>query len=312
MKRTLLLTFFVGSLFAGLLHGQSISYSTFQVPQAATDNLSAEAINDSGVTVGYLTDTSGNLEGWTRSASGDITLLVDPLDTGTPSAAVAYGLNNAGTIVGYFFDTSANLYYGYFYSGGNYETYTIPGQPAGTDFSLGGINNKGSFCGLILQPPYTTYLNFVSIAGEVTIFQVGGSNTEGCSGINDVNTAVGYYLDGSGLSHGWTRESSGKITTINVPGASTTVGANPCISGNIGGTYLIGINNQGVLSGHYFDKRNNEHGFIGTPGGKFVTLNVPGAYQTGGGGISNDDQVAGHWATDTSCDDEGYIATISK
>jgi hypothetical protein len=72
-----------------------------------------------------------------------------------------------------------------------------------------------------------------------------------------------------------------------------------------------GINDQGFVSGHYWDKKCNEHGFIRTPGGKFITLNVPGAYQTGGGGMNNKGMVVGHWATDSSCDDEGYIATIN-
>jgi len=312
MKRTLEIALIFASLFVGLLHAQSITYSTFEVPEAATDDLSVQSINDSGLIAGYLTDTSGNTEGFTRTASGDITLLVDPLDTSTPSTTVAYGLNNAGTVTGYFWDTSASLYYGYFYTNGNWETYTVPNQPAGTDFATGGINNNGSFCGFVLQPPYTTYVNFVSINGVVTTFQVDGSNNEACFGMNDSDTAAGYYLDSAGLAHGWLRDSSGTITTINVPAASTTPGANPCISGNVGGTYVGGINDQGFISGHFFDKKNNEHGFIRTPGGKFIELNVPGAFQTAGGNIDNKDQMVGHWATDSACDDEGFIATINK
>jgi hypothetical protein len=282
------------------------------VPQAATNDLAVQAINDSGVITGYLTDTSNNTEGFMRDANGDITLLVDPLDTTTPSVTVAYSMNNAGTITGYFFDTSANLYYGYFYNGGRWKSYEVPNQPASTDFGVGGINNKGSFCGLVFQPPYTTYLNFVSIGGVVTTFQVNGSNSENCFAMNDSDTAVGFYADASGVIHGWLRESSGKITTINVPGASTTAGTNPCISGPVGGTDVLGINNQGYISGHYWDKEYNEHGFILAPGGKFITLDVPGAYQTGGGGISDKGEMVGHWATDSSCNDEGYIATLSK
>ncbi|SRR5579872_2584680 len=310
MKRTLQLTLVLASFFVGLLQAQSVTYSTFQVPQATTNSLSVDGINNAGVTVGYLTDASGNLEGFMRSSSGDITLLVDPLDTTTPSATVAYGLNNASTVVGYFWDTSASLYYAYFYRGGTWETYNVPNQPAGTDFALEGINNKGSYCGFVLQPPYTTYLNFVSINGEVTVFQVNGSNAEGCAAINDSNTAVGYYADAAGVYHGWVRKPSGVINTIDVPAASTSVGTAPCISGTVAGTTIEGINDTGFMSGHYWDKKYNEHGFVRTPGGKFINLNVPGAYQSAGGAINNKDQVAGHWATDSSCDDEGFIATI--
>lgn len=311
MKRILELVLVLAGLFVGLLPAQSISYSTFEVPEATQNNLSVDAINNSGVITGYLTDSSGNLKGWVRNAKGIIDLLVDPLDTTTPTATVAYGLNNGDTVTGYFFDTTDNLYYGYFFNAGTYTTYMVPNQPAGTDFAVAGINNKGSFCGLLLQPPYTTYMNYVSINGEVTVFQVNGSNSEDCLAINDSDTAVGYYLDSAGVEHGWMRDSSGNITTINVPAASTTAGTAPC-AGTVGGTQLQGINDQGFISGHYWDKKYNEHGFIRTPAGKFVTLNVAGAYETSGGGINNKNQVVGHWATDSSCDEQGYIATVSK
>lgn len=311
MKRSFELTLAVAGLFAGLLHAQSITYSTFEVPEAAPNNLSVDAINSSGVVGGYLTDTSGNLKGWVRNTRGVINLLVDPLDTTSPSATVVYGLNNGNTVTGYFFDTADNLYYGFFFNAGTYTTYTVPNQPAGTDFAVAGINNKGSFCGQLLQPPYTTYMNFVSINGEVTVFQVGGSNSEDCLGINDSDVAVGYYLDSIGVEHGWMRDSSGNITTIDVPAASTTAGTAPC-AGTVGGTQPGAINDQGFISGHYWDKKYNEHGFIRTPAGRIISLNVPGAYETSGGGINNKNQVVGHWATDNTCDEQAYIATIQQ
>lgn len=311
MKKILQLTLFLGSILVGLMNAQSITYSTFEVPEAAPEGLSIQGINNSGVTDGYLTDTSGNLKGFVRNAKGDINLLVDPLDTTTPTATVAYGLNNGNTVVGYFFDTADSLYYGYFLNTGTYSTYIVPNQPAGTDISVGGINNSGSFCGIVLQPPYTTYQIFVSLNGVVTVFQVEGSDNENCFGINDSGTAVGFYTDSAGVEHGWMRTSSGNITLINVPAASTTAGTAPC-AGTVGGSSPAGINNQGFITGHYWDKKFNEHGFIRTPAGKYLTLNVPGAYQTAGGGISNKNQMVGHWAVDSSCNEQGFIATINQ
>src|SRR5579872_3607409 len=310
--RTLQIMLLLGTISVGVAQAQSITYSTFLVPEAAPNTLNVQGISRSGEVDGYLTDTSGNLEGWIRDKNGDITLLVDPLDTGTPSATVAYGLSPSGIAIGYFFDTSANLYYGYFYSGGNYQTYSVPDQPSGTDTTVGGISSPGMFCGSLLQPPYTTYLNYVSIKGQVTVFQVEGSNDEDCLGINSAGTSVGSYVDDAGVDHGWIRDVSGKVTTVNVPAASTTAGTAPCISGIVGGTTTNGINDQGFTSGHYWDRKYNEHGFIRTPSGKFITLNVPGAYQTGGGSINANGEMVGHWATDTSCDDQGFIATINQ
>jgi hypothetical protein len=307
MKRLLPLALLLIA-FSTLLHAQ-FKYTTFEVPDAATNALSVQAINNSGVIAGYLTDTSGNLEGWVRATNGDITLLVDPLDTTSPSASLAYGLSNSGIVTGYFYDTSANLYYGYFYSDGNYTTYQVPGQPTGTDTALGGIYNYDNFCGLVLEPPYSGYQDFVSINGVVTVFSPFGSTSTNCFGINSSGTAVGFYDDSAGVTHGWMRESSGKITQIDDPDASTDTGTNPCLSSPVGGSWAGGINEYGYISGHYWDKSYNEHGFLRSAKGAFVTLNVPGAFQTAGGGLNNAEQVVGHYATDSSCNDAGYIAT---
>jgi hypothetical protein len=282
------------------------------VPEAAQNSLGVETINTAGVIAGYLTDTSGNLKGWIRDTDGTITLLVDPLDTTIPSATVAYGLSNNGTVTGYFYDTSANLNYGYFYKDGQYVTYSVPGQPAGTDTIVDGIYSTKSFCGSVLQPPYTTYQSFVSINGVVSVFDPFGGTFSDCIAVNKSNTSVGSYIDSAGLTHGWIRTASGTITTIDVPGASTVPGSAPCISGNTGGTAVNGINDKGYISGHYWDTSYNEHGFVRLPGGRFITLDVPGAYQTAGGGINNAGVVVGHWVTDSSCDDSGYIASVTR
>lgn len=312
MKMILRLALVFGFILPALLPAQSFNYTTFQVPEAVTNSLSVPGINNAGVVAGYLTDSSGNTDGFVRGTDGSITLLVDPLDTTLPSATLAYGVSNSGIVTGYFFDTSANLYYGYFYDNGQYVTYRVPGQPTGTDTSVGGIYNQRSFCGLILQPPYTSYEDFISVDGVVSVFAPFGTTNTNCFGLNSSNTAVGFYADSAGLLHGWMRTSSGTITKIDVPEASTTTGTNPCISSPVGGTEVYGINAKGYISGHYWDKSFNEHGFLRTPKGAFINLDVPGAFQTAGGGVNSAGEVVGHYTTDSSCDDAGFIATPTK
>jgi len=311
-RRYLCLVLLVGSAFLGVLNAQTFTYTTFDVTEAAQNALNVEDIDNAGVIAGYLTDTSGNLEGWIRDTDGSITFLVDPLDTNTPSATLANSIGNNGVVTGYFYDTSAALYNGYFYKNGQYVTYSVPNQPAGTDTALGGINNLKNFCGYVLQPPYTAYQDFVSFNGVVTVFSPFGTTNTNCLALNSSNTAAGFFIDSAGLAHGWMRTASGTITQIDVPAASTVPGPAPCISSNIGGTVVNGINDKGFISGHYWDKSYNEHGFVRMPNGRFIRLDVPGAYQTAGGGINNAGVVVGHWATDSSCDDSAYIATPGK
>ncbi|HTU50051.1 MAG TPA: hypothetical protein VMF56_05615 [Acidobacteriaceae bacterium] len=310
--RHLCLTFVVAVGFSGAMCAQSISYSTFDVPEAAPatpGSLSVEGINAAGLIVGYLLDASGNTDGWMRDTEGNITLLDDPLNTSSPFVTEAYAVNDQDMIAGYFFDSSASLYYGFFYESGRYITYSAPGQPTGTDTAIGAINNHRQFCGFVLSPPYTTYQAFVSINGALTLFSVDGSSDTECVGINNLNTSVGLYTDSSGVYHGWSRDASGVITTFDVPGAASVLGAAPCTGGNAAGTVPDGINDKGYISGHYWDASYNEHGFVRSPNGKFVPLNVPDAYQTAGGGINLGGTVVGHYS-DTSCNNAGYTATL--
>ena len=126
--------------------------------------------------------------------------------------------------------------------------------------------------------------------------------------MNDSAEIAGFYLDEGGVAHGFTLTYSGALTLIDFPGASSTAGSAPCVSGPIAGTVVDGINNAGYLSGHYWDTSYNEHGFLRTPAGKFIELNVPGAYQTAGGGLNYKLQVDGY-DLDASCNASGYIAT---
>ncbi|MGA2131340.1 MAG: hypothetical protein ABSH50_03420 [Bryobacteraceae bacterium] len=283
------------------------TFQTFPVTGAVT--LSVEYVNNAGTISGYFTDASNDTEGFWRASDGAITTYVEPADTTSPAYTQGNQINKNGMIAGEFYDTGANAYEGYLYSttAGNYKTYQAPDQPQYTTTALEGINDNGDLCGFVQPPPYTVTSGFVKIDGVVTIFSVDSSTTTLCSGINDSGTAVGYYVDSSGVSHGFARTSSGIITTIDAPGASTTPGSAPC-TGTTAGTIVIGINNAGSVSGHYWDTSYNEHGFIISSNGKFIPVNYPGAYQTSGGGLNDHDVMVGHY-DDSSCNQNGYIAT---
>lgn len=57
----------------------------------------------------------------------------------------------------------------------------------------------------------------------------------------------------------------GLYTTIDVPGATTTL--------------AVGVNDRGVVSGVYADSSGNEHGYLDRDG-TFTTIDVPGAADT--------------------------------
>ncbi len=287
---------------------KGFNFTTFTVSGATT--LGVESINNAGTISGYYVDSANNTLGFLRSSSGIVTPYTDPLDTTTPSYTAGAQINRAGAVAGEFFDTSQGAYLGYIYKSatGKFVTYSVPGQPQYTTNALTGINNKGEVCGYFTPPPYTLISAFVEAGGTVTPFTVNGSALNYCEALNDSGTAVGDYKDAAGVYHGWMRTAAGILSTIDVPAASTTPGTAPCVSGPIAGTVPLGINTAGYVSGHYWDTRYNEHGFLMTPGGKFLTIDVPGAYQTAGGGLNDKAVVVGHYA-DSTCASLGYIAT---
>ena len=91
------------------------------------------------------------------------------------------------------------------------------------------------------------------------------------SSINDRGEAVGVYIDGNFVYHGFLRSPQGVITTFDAPNVSTTGY----------GTFGNAINDEGVLVGDYTNSNFNYGGFIRTPDGKFVTYRAPKAC-TGG------------------------------
>jgi hypothetical protein len=285
-------------------------FTRFSVPNAVT--LGVESINNSGAISGYYTDSTGDYQGFVRTPAGAITTVVDPGATGSPFVTELGQINGNGIVAGYFYDLAASEYSGLFYSVSTekFTTYNVPGQAANTWTVIEGINSQSNhFCGGVEPPPYNSESAFVNFAGALDIFAVESASTSLCEALNNSDTAVGFYTDAQGVTHGWQRTAAGTITTIDVPGAATALGTIPC-GGMAAGTVVVGINNSGAMSGHYWDTSYNEHGFI-LKGGTFYTVNVPGAYVTSGGGINDHDALVGHWS-DSSCNEYGYIATPSS
>jgi hypothetical protein len=68
-----------------------------------------------------------------------------------------------------------------------------------------------------------------------------------------------------------------KIISFDAPGAGTTAGSGF-------GTFPESINDGGAITGHYIDSHNVTHGFLRSPGGKFILFEAPGAGTTAGSG----------------------------
>ncbi len=95
---------------------------------------------------------------------------------------------------------------------------------------------------------------------------------------------VGYYIDGSGVLHGFLRDAKGTITTIDAPGAGI---CNGC------GTQGHVINPSGTVVGYLIGVGGTYHGFVRDPNGAITTFDIPGA-GTGRGTITTVIDAAGN------------------
>jgi len=96
--------------------------------------------------------------------------------------------------------------------------------------------------------------------------------------INDDGVVAGYFIDPSGIIHGFVQNSAGEITIVDVP-----------VNGNLG-TEIDSIDASGDTAGFYFDSQDEEHSFVRAADGTITTFDPPnsssGAQSINGGTVA--------------------------
>ena len=128
----------------------------------------------------------------------------------------------------------------------------------------------------------------------IITFDAPGAGTSAGQGTNAIAiipmwAITGLYIDNNSVVHSFLRARDGTITTFEAPGAgSETVSGflGTAIPGVLGGqgTYSVGINPAGAITGFYVDASNAVHGFLRAPDGTFTTFDAPSLYAGGGFG----------------------------
>lgn len=281
----------------------SFKFNNFDVPNAVV--LSVEAINNFGATVGFFSNSAGATKGFIRFPNGVIGKpIVNPDDQGGDQSGATFAttINDSGVIGGYNFNSNAGFFKAFLLVGNQFVPFVAPGQPQKSNTTIFGLNNFGDFSGYIEDAPnYNTQIGYIEHLGRISPpVDVHRSDFSPVYALNNIGWSAGSFEDDATQTfHGYVRDSHGNITIADVPGASIMPNQ---------GTVILGINDLGLVSGHFWDSAGNEHGFVGLPGARFFQIDVPGATSTSGGGLNDLGQVVGHW-TDTSGVQHGYIAT---
>ena len=115
--------------------------------------------------------------------------------------------------------------------------------------------------------------------------------------LNATNQSCGYYIDSSGVTHGFWRDSDGTINAPIDPVGST-------------GTILFGNNDKNQMVGRYSDATGATHGILFMPPDRFVVFDFPGATFTSLNGINGRGLVVGRFTDPSTGIDHGIRAKV--
>jgi hypothetical protein len=101
------------------------------------------------------------------------------------------------------------------------------------------------------------------VGGRFVTFDPPGSTSTSPSGITPEGTITGYYIDASGVQHGFLRTPIGSFTPFDPPGSTST--------------FVASISTNGVITGTYCDTSAcaPNHGFVRASNGTFTTFDSP-------------------------------------
>ena len=125
-----------------------------------------------------------------------------------------------------------------------------------------------------------------------------GSVQTQVTGINNLGSTVGFWVDGAGANHGFT-DIGNTFTNVDDPNSN----ASPIF------TQLLGLNDLGLAAGFYNDSADVSHAFtynIGTPA--FTPLTPPGSTSATATDVNNTGEVSGFF-TDGAGNTLGFVFT---
>lgn len=260
---------------APLAQGQQYKFQRLN-PPGSTYSF-AFGINNKDVIVGSFVDASSVYEGFVYK-HGKYEAIVFPGSVGFTQAS---GVNDSNTLVGEFIGSDQFTHGFLLTSDGQFTQYDVA---VDTSTYVFGINNAGNLAGFVGNDGANQA--FVNIGGTVTQFTVNGNPTV-AFGIDSSNNTVGQFVDTNFITHGFYRDTSGVITQIDYPGATTTS--------------CLGINDLRVITGYYLDSVGAAHGFA-EKNGKFLTLPIPSV-----AGINNGGSFVGSYLGKNQ-ENYGYVA----
>ncbi len=265
--------------------------STFDYPGTGNSTL-PQKINERGDVVGEFIDPSGVTRGFVRFSDGSYSdPIIDPNDT--VGFTEGRGINNSRTIVGDY-SVSDGTIHSFFLSGSTFTEYDVPGA---VETNLLSINEPGGVSGGVAPDTIGAFLGFIGRGGSITSFSIPGATSTFANEINNnKKLVVGYFVDASGILHGFYRDSNGALHFPIDPSGSV-------------GTVLFGVDNKNDVVGRYADASGVTHGLFFVPPDRFFTFDYPGSSFTSLNGINQQGDIVGRYV-DAAGIAHGFLARL--
>jgi hypothetical protein len=234
----------------------------------------------------------------------------DVIDAFDPTFNQELGINNSGIIAGYFGSGAfGHPNKGYTISNGNFFNENFPNS---VQTQVTGLNNRGVNVGFWSKQNKASLANnnfgFVNIGGQRGAFiavnnpntgTVKGIRVNQLLGVNDLNVAVGFYVDAKGATHGYKYDITFNKFSANIDDPN-----------GVGTTTAAAINNLGEVAGFFVDSKGVMHGFFDNKG-TFTTIDGPKATATALFGLDNLGVAVG-FDVDKAMKMHGVVCIVAK
>jgi hypothetical protein len=195
------------------------------------------------------------------------------------------GINNELVIAGYFGSgATGHPSQGYLLSPPRYgqRDYSTLDFPRSVQTQITGLNDHGVYVGIGFGGPDAAFGWYAKNGVFHEVHFPPGNQIDEMLGVNNDDVAVGYYVDGSGNTHGFEYNiGTHRFSIVTEPGAKYLA--------------VAASNNRGDVAGFYYTKPDTMRavGFIRYRDRTSVKLTAPGACSTEALGVNDTDEVVG-------------------
>ena len=224
------------------------------------------AINNAGAIAGDYVDKSGVQHGMIL-AGKKLTKFDNKScqNTGNATGSIAaFGINKTNVVAGWCYSTTTGLAIGWTYAKGKYTM--LKGPKGAAQVEANGINDAGSVVGTFFDNSGNQSA-FVLAKGKYTTLKPPSGVTSAATAwsISNKNVITVYGTNSSGgYTSGYTSNNGKSYKAFKAPKEGAT------------GTVVHAVNNNGDVTGTYFDSNSAAHGVL-LHGGKYYSFDDPSA-----------------------------------